>query len=67
MKGETVDGVRISQNAPRMQKPNLLPAHTQKWSNAIKAVQRDGDLSAVLERCVISEENQARLLEEANA
>ena len=66
MKGETVDGVRISHNAPKIQKITLTPELSEKWGQAIAAYQRDGNLDAVLKRCTISKANQSAIIEQAN-
>lgn len=60
---DTVEGLRISPQAPQLQKKELLPNNTKAWENAIAAAKRDGNLSKVLERMSISEENQAALME----
>lgn len=67
MKGETVCGVRISHNTPKTEKMVLTPENETKWSQAIAAYQRDGNLEAVLKRCSISLENQNLIKEQANA
>lgn len=66
MKGETTGGVRVSPNKPKMGKLVLTPENTVKWSNAIKAYQRDGNLDKVLARCDISEEYQEQIRLDAN-
>lgn len=65
MSGEIVGGVRIHPEAPRMQKP-VLKEGTKQWDNAIAAFQRDGNLSAVLERVHVSEEQQNKIMEQAS-
>lgn len=62
---DTVEGLRISPQPPVTQKPELHP-NTKAWNNAIAAYERDGNLDAVLEKMVISEENQKLLKEQAN-
>lgn len=62
---DTVEGLRISPQAPATQKPELHP-NTNPWGKAIIALQRDGNLDAVLEKMVISEENQKLLKEQAH-
>lgn len=64
---ETVEGLRISTEKPRLQKPELTPNHIKKWANAVAAYKRDGNLDKVLERCVISSENQALIKQQAVA
>jgi hypothetical protein len=63
---DTVEGLRISTEKPRTQKPELTPQKAKAWKNAIAAFERDGDLDAVLERMTISDENQALIMESAN-
>lgn len=63
---DTVEGLRISTESPRTQKPELTPQKAKAWQNAIAAFERDGNLEAVLQRMVISDENQALLMEQAN-
>ena len=60
---DTVEGLRIIPQAPQLQKKELLPNNTKAWENAIAAAKRDGNLSKVLERMSISEENQAALMD----
>lgn len=64
---QTVEGLRISTEPPRLQKPELTPSHIKKWTNAVSAYQRDGNLNAVLERCTISLENQELIKQQAAA
>lgn len=64
MKGETVGGVRISPEKPRISKAELLP-NTKAWWNAVAAYKRDGTLDKVLERMTISTDNQTLLAKEA--
>ena len=66
MKGETMQGVRISPNSPQPAKPELTADNTAKWNQAISAFQRDGNLDAVLKRCIISSENQNLIKEQAS-
>ncbi|MCP4493291.1 MAG: hypothetical protein GY820_39205 [Gammaproteobacteria bacterium] len=61
---DTVEGLRISTEPPRLQKPDLLP-DTTPWKNAIVAYKRDGNLDAVKKRMSISPENEALLVSEA--
>ena len=65
MKGEVVGGVRIRPQRPKLSKPELLPG-TDSWGHAIAAFKRDGNLSAVESRMVISPENKEALIQEAN-
>ena len=66
MKGEIMQGVRISPNSPKPAMPVLTPDNAAKWAQAITAFQRDGNLNAVLKRCTISSENQNLIKEQAS-
>jgi len=63
---DTVEGLRISTEKPRMQKPELVP-NTPQWNNAIVAFKRDGNLDAVEKRMLISSATRTLLIEEAGA
>jgi len=63
MKGETVGGVRISPDAPRLTKPELVPGG-KKWDSAKDAYKRDGNLEKVLSRCTMTDDHQKQLIEE---
>lgn len=63
---DTVEGLRISPNAPRLTKPELTPANEKLWKGAIAAFKRDGNLDKVLEKASISEANQQLIQEQAN-
>jgi len=63
---DTVEGLRISSEAPRRVKNELLPG-THAWDKAIEAYRRDGNLDAVERHVSISAENRAKLLEIVNA
>lgn len=63
---DTVEGLRISPQAPQLQKPELTPDKKQAWDNAVAAFKRDGNLSKVLERMNISAENMQKLAELAD-
>ena len=62
---DTVEGLRISPQAPQTAKKELQP-DTTAWTNAIAAYKRDGNLDAVLARMTISKENQGLIIAEAN-
>lgn len=61
----TVEGLRISTERPRLQKPELQP-NTPAWGNAITAYKRDGNFNAIEQRMTISESNKALLVEASN-
>jgi hypothetical protein len=63
---DTVEGLRINAEKPRIQKSELLP-DTPQWKNAIAAYNRDGNLDAVEKRMSVSIETRKTLIEEAKA
>lgn len=60
----TVEGLRISPEPPRIKKEQLTPG-TPAWGNAISAYKRDGNLDAVKKRMDISKDNENALISEA--
>jgi len=60
-----VEGLRISIEPPRLTKPELVPDSVNAWARAIQACKRDGNLDAVLEHMVISDEHIAMITEQA--
>lgn len=54
---DTVEGLRIAVEKPRMQKPELMP-DTPAWNNAIAAYKRDGNFDAVEKRMLVSDESK---------
>ena len=64
---DTVEGLRISPEAPRILKPELTPNQVKLWNNAVTAYERDGNLEKVLQRMSISKENQALIKQQAQA
>lgn len=62
---DTVEGLRLSTEAPRTRKPELLPDNTKAWNNALIALKRDGNLNAVLSRMEIAPQNIELLNEQA--
>lgn len=61
---DTVEGLRIKPDSPKMQKPELLPSDPL-WVNAVEAYKRDGNLDKVKEKRVISAENEKLLIAQA--
>lgn len=61
---ETVEGLRISPQAPAQSRPVVTPEKATMWANAKAAYKRDGNLNAVLERADISEEHQLQIAQE---
>lgn len=64
---ETMEGLRISPQAPVLQKLYLTPKNVKVWNNALAAFKRDGNLNKVLERYQITDENQALIAEQSKA
>lgn len=64
---DTVDGLRIKPEVAIISKQLITPETVTLWNNAKAAYKRDGNLSAVLERCDMTEEHQAKLKEECDA
>lgn len=54
---DTVEGLRVSTEKPKMVKAELKQGTTQ-WANAIKALKRDGNFDAIEKRMTISDENK---------
>lgn len=59
---DTVDGLRISPQAPEVR--SLTPANAKGWANAKAAYKRDGSLTAVLAKVSMSNEHQTQLMDE---
>ncbi len=62
---DTVEGLRISPEPPRRQKPQLTPDKKEAWTRAIESYKAVGDLSKVLAKMDISDENQQLIIEAA--
>ena len=63
---DTVEGLRISTEPPRVAKQELTPKMKTAWQNAIAAYKRDGNLDAVKKRMTISSANEGKIIKEAN-
>lgn len=61
---DTVEGLRISPQAPVKARAAVTRENTKMWNNAKAAYIRDGNLNAVLERVDISEVDQAAIIQE---
>lgn len=59
---DIVEGLRISPKTPAV--ASISPATVKAWQNAKAAYMRDGNLDAVLARASMTDEDQARLIEE---
>lgn len=64
-RGQVVEGLRISPEPPRLQKPELQQ-NTQQWEHAIAAYKRDGNFNAIEQRMTISDANKEALKVAAN-
>lgn len=65
MKGEIVGGVRVSPMKVKV-KQEITRNNQAMWGNAKKAYVRDGNFNAVLQRAIISPENQQAMIQEIN-
>lgn len=61
---ETVDGLRISNQAPAQAKKVITRSTPNMWTAAKEAYKRDGNFDAVLEHAELSEENQKAIIEQ---
>lgn len=62
---DIVEGLRISTEPPRQRKQ--LTEGTKMWDNAVNAYKRDGNLDAVRSRVDVSEEQEIKIKEQAEA
>ena len=63
--GEDVEALRIREKQPKMEKPELTPEH-QMWGKAVEHLRKPGTkISDITKRYKVSEENIAKLQEEA--
>ena len=62
---DTVEGLRISPQAPVIEKPALTPDNTDVWAKAVTAYKTYGDLANVMKRMTISVEHQKLIIEQA--
>jgi hypothetical protein len=62
---DTVEGLRISTEKPRVKKPELEPG-TAAWGHAIAAYKRDGNFVAVEKRMSVSDEHKEAIIEIAS-
>jgi len=63
---DTVEGLRISQQPPVLQRPLVCPENVELWDRAIKSYKQNGNLTAVLSRADCSEEHQKLIAEVCN-
>lgn len=62
---DTVEGLRIGKGQPKT-KPELTQDDTDRWTRAVDAYKRDGNLNAVMAHMNVSEANQKAIQEAAN-
>lgn len=62
---DTVEGLRLSTEPPVARK--TLTKGTPMWANAVAAYKRDGNLEAVKARVDVTPEDEALIMDEANA
>ncbi len=62
---DTVEGLRISIEPPRVKK-ELTEANKVAWQRAIDSCKQYGNLEAVMNHMIVSDENQAKLIEAAD-
>ena len=61
----TVEGLRISTEPPRLSKPELTPTNPS-WGDAITAYKRDGHFDAIEQRMIIADVNKEAIKVAAN-
>jgi len=61
---DTVEGLRISTEKPRMSRPALQDTGDQ-WKHAVAAYKRDGNFTKIEQRVVVSDEQKERIKKEA--
>lgn len=66
LKGETVGGVRISPSKPQERVKQDLAPESDKWQGAVGSVAKLGNADLVLQHFNVTEENIAKLYEQAN-
>jgi len=64
MMGDTVEGLRISKEAPRMQKPELIKG-SEEWGRAVDSYIENKNLDLIKKHRSISQEAEKALKEEA--
>ena len=62
---DTVEGLRISPQAPVIEKPVLTPDNTAVWAKAVTAFKTYGNLENVMKRMTISVEHQQMIINQA--
>ena len=62
----TVEGLRISTEPPRLSKPELTPTNPS-WGDAITAYKRDGHFDAIEQRMIIADVNKEAIKVAADA
>lgn len=67
MKGDVVGGVRVRPQQPRTTKEVLTPDSGKRWTGAIEAYKRDGNLDKVLAKVDMSEAHQKLIKDTCDA
>jgi hypothetical protein len=62
---DTVEGLRISTEKPKVQKPELTP-ESDRWAGAVKAYKNDGNFNTIEKHVFVSDENKQRMKDEAD-
>ena len=62
---DTVEGLRIAQDHPRIQKRELTPDNEKSWNRAIEVYKQNGNLEVVKNKMAISSANEKKLIAEA--
>lgn len=63
---DTVEGLRVSTERPRTEKPELRPENETEWNNAIARYKKEQSFDTVEKFRKISEENKNKIKELAN-
>jgi len=61
---DTVEGLRISSERPRTNKP-LLEKDSKNWNNAILAYLRDGNFDSIEKHVAVTDEQKEAIIDEA--
>jgi hypothetical protein len=61
---DTVEGLRISKEKPRLQKPELMVG-TPAWERAIAAYKRDKNFDAIEKHMTVSDASKTEIKKEA--
>ncbi len=64
---DTVEGLRISPNKPRLEKPELTPEQAEKWARAVECYRREQNLERVKAHMQISPVHERMIIKEAES